>query len=116
MLYFRQKRLQEKKGFLYVSKKSSLEILLNLESFVDCLSSFSKIDTMNLKYFSFLVEYGVHSNCTHYLQCKWCKNLAEFQNFYIMIGFLKKNRFLKKKVVIFTFSRPLIAKLDNVVS
>ena len=29
--YFRQKRLQEKKGFLYVSKNSSLEILLNLE-------------------------------------------------------------------------------------
>ena len=29
--YFRKKRLQEKKGFLYDSKKSSLEILLNLE-------------------------------------------------------------------------------------
>ena len=29
--YFRQKRLQEKKGFLYISKKSSLEFLLNFE-------------------------------------------------------------------------------------
>ena len=101
--YFRQKKLQETIGLLNVSKKSSLEILLNLEiSWIKDILFFWSNTVFIQLYPLFAVQ----------MVQKFC-GISKF--LYNDRIFEEKSVF-EKKVVIFTFSRPLIAKLDNVVS